>query len=377
MGKVINKAKICCVFNHAPHYRNIIFSMLDEEFNCSFYIGDRVISDVKQMNYRELKGFKKVFKNKWILGTSFMWNQGVGQLIFKTFDSYLIIGEPSILSNWVFLIFGRILNKKVYTWGHGIKDLKKRKLYWFERLFYKLAYKNFVYGNHARSNMIRLGYKEERIITIYNSLDHEKQLQIRKKTKKTTIFSDYFKNNHPVIIYVGRILHSKKIDLLIEALNNTQKSEKKFNLVIVGPEVDDKSIPQLVKDLGLTRYVWFYGPCYQEDKLAELFFNSDVCVTPGNIGLTAIHSLTYGCPVISHDNIYEHGPEYEVIVEGKTGSFFKEDNVMELTEKIEFWIGKENIEKREFQKQGFRLIDELWNPFNQINIFKKHLAIDN
>jgi glycosyltransferase involved in cell wall biosynthesis len=371
MEKVISKKSLCCILNHAPHYRESIFRMLDDEFNCSFYIGDKVISPVKQMNYKNLKGFKKVFSNKWILGTTFMWNNGVVNLILKKYDFYLLIGEPSILSNWVILIIAKVLNKKVFIWGHGIKDLSKNKNYWFERLFHRLPHKIFVYGDRAKNNMISLNYKEDKIIPIYNSLNYSEQVEIRKNLTSSNIFTSHFKNNYPVVIYVGRILYSKKLNLIVEATNKLIKEGEKINLVIVGPEVDDQSIPKLVEKLNLQQSVWFYGPCYQEKLLAELFYNSNVSVTPGDIGLSAIHSLTYGCPVITHDNLVKHGPEFEVIENNITGSFFKEDNLIDLVEKIKFWINIDNSKKIATKKYAFRLIEEKWNPYNQLNIFIK------
>ncbi|WP_216628789.1 glycosyltransferase [Maribacter hydrothermalis] len=348
--------------------------MMDEEFNSSFYIGESVASPVKQMNYESLKGFKKTFKTKWILGTTFMWNYGVIRLIFKKFDYYLLIGEPSILSHWVILLIGKILGKKVFTWGHGIKCTEKKKLFWFEKLFYRLPYKVFVYGEHAKNNMIKLNYNKEKIIPIYNSLDYLNQKSIKKESKTTNIFIDHFKNENPVIIYVGRILYSKKLNILIEALDHINKTEKKANLVIVGPEVDDDSIPKLVKKLELENEVWFYGPCYKEKIIAELFANSVVSVTPGNIGLTAIHSLTYGCPVITHHNLHKHGPEFEVIEEGITGSFFKEDNLDDLVFKIKYWLAADANKRLEASVEAEKVIDEKWNPLNQIRIFKSNFS---
>ena len=369
MEKEIAKISLCCILNHAPHYRDSIFGLMDKEFDCSFYIGDKVVSPVKQMDFKKLNGFKKIFRTEWILGTTFMWNHDVVKLIFKKFDFYLIIGEPSIMSNWVILILAKVLNKKVFIWGHGIKDLSKNRLYWFERLFHRLAYKIFVYGNSARNNMISLNYNQEKIIPVYNSLNYSEQIQVRKTTGFSNIFKNYFKNSDPVIIYVGRILFSKKLNLLIEALQMLHENGKKTNLVIVGPEIDDKSIPDLVNKLELEEFVWFYGPCYEEKVLAELFYNANINVTPGDIGLSAIHSLTYGCPVITHNNFHKHGPEFEIIEDEKTGSFFEENNVNDLVDKIKLWIDINEEDKEKTKNYAFKLVKDKWNPINQLEIF--------
>ena len=64
---------------------------------------------------------------------------------------------------------------------------------------------------------------------------------------------------------------------------------------------------------------------------------ADVSVVPGDIGLSAIHSLTYGTPVVTHNDFTTHKPEFEAIKDGKSGSFYNSGSVADLIEKIRFW----------------------------------------
>lgn len=63
-----------------------------------------------------------------------------------------------------------------------------------------------------------------------------------------------------------------------------------------------------------------------------------MCVCPAAVGLTAIHALSYGCPVISNDNVETQMPEFESIVEGETGSLFKENDIEDLVEKLNIGV---------------------------------------
>ena len=58
----------------------------------------------------------------------------------------------------------------------------------------------------------------------------------------------------------------------------------------------------------------------------------------GNIGLTAIHSLSFGTPVASHDNFENQMPEVEAIIDGENGFLFEENNSNDLIDKIEQWF---------------------------------------
>lgn len=102
-----------------------------------------------------------------------------------------------------------------------------------------------------------------------------------------------------------------------------------------------------------------------------MFYNADVCVSPGNVGLTAIHSLTYGCPVITHNNFPFQGPEFESIIQGKTGDFFQENDVNSLADTIQKWLSQ-NLHSREAIRQfAYQTIDTKWNLYYQMNILKQ------
>ena len=129
----------------------------------------------------------------------------------------------------------------------------------------------------------------------------------------------------------------------------------------------------LSRELGLENQVWFYGACYDEKVNAELLYNADLCVSPGNVGLTAIHSLMFGCPDLTHDNFKMQMPEFESIVSGKTGDFFEYGNVDSLAQKIGQWF--DNSKDRELiRKNCFEEIDNSWNPEYQIDVFKRALS---
>lgn len=105
--------------------------------------------------------------------------------------------------------------------------------------------------------------------------------------------------------------------MIIQSMDILRRKGLLMNLVIVGKDVDGVHLENEVNKYNLGSHVWLYGPCYDEMRIGEMFYNADICVSPGNIGLTAIHSLTYGCPVITHDNFSNQMPEFESIIQGK------------------------------------------------------------
>lgn len=367
------KGKTCCIFNLAPHYRAPIFKLMDEELHCDFYFGDTLNNQIKRIDYTILSGFKKEVKNKTLNRYGFMWQKGVWQLIFKPYKHYIITGAPSILSSWVLLILAKLTGKKVYAWSHGLKKPVKTKGEVFQKIFYKLCHRILLYGDFSKDVMLKEGFKEVKLIPIYNSLDYKLQLKVRAQLQNSSVFEDYFKNTHPTLIYIGRFQKTKKLDLLIKAVHQMKLENISCNLVFVGSDVENNNLPELVKEYALEKQVWFYGPCYDEEILANLFYNAAICVSPGPVGLTALHALTYGCPVISNDDFENQMPEHEVIISGKTGDFFENNSVASLVAKIKNWTNLNTVSREEVRKEAYHMIDSRWNPNVQIEILKETL----
>lgn len=344
---------------------------MDSELHCDFYIGDNVKSPMEKMNYNALSGFKKELKNIYLI-RHFYWQRGAFRTLFSTYKNYVITGEPHCLSTWLILIFARMTSKKTFLWTHGWYGRETRITKFFKKIFFGLANHVLLYGDYARNLMIKEGFKPNKLHCIYNSLDYDSQIVVRKSLNETDIFRQKFGNNYPVICYVGRIQKVKRLDMLVESMVLLKNKYKmSVNLVIVGKESEDTGIADLAEKNNLTDNVWFYGPCYDEAELGTIFYNSSVCVSPGNVGLTAIHSLTYGCPVITHNRFPNQGPEFEVITPGITGDFFEENNVDDLGRKIYEWLKIYPKSSDKLRSECYKVIDEKYNPHYQIELLKK------
>ena len=363
----------CCIFNLAPHYRAPIYKLMSEELNCDFFIGDTVGSSIKLMDYQDLKGFRKKLKFLKIF-KNFYWQKGAISIVFKNYKNYIITGEPFCISTWIILIFAKSQGKKTFLWSHGWygdETFIKRTI---KKLFFNLSTKVLLYGDHARKLMIKDGIDENKLICIYNSLDFENQIKVRNNIKPTSIYKNYFKNDYPVILYIGRLQKVKKIDLLIKSVNKLNDRGTNCNLIIIGEKAEELSfLNTLIKNRS---NIWLYGSCYDENKIGELIFNASTCVSPGNVGLTALHSLVYGTPIITHDNFCNQMPEFEAITDGLSGTFFKEDSIESLCLNIEKWIGFSDQKRELVRNNCYKIIDERYNPYVQIAILNKLLNFE-
>jgi glycosyltransferase involved in cell wall biosynthesis len=365
--------KICLIYNYAQHYRLGVFQLLDQELSCDFYFGNKM-NDVKKIDYNKLVHFKKELINVRLLPPIY-WQSGAVSLFFKKYDRYIILGEYYCVSTWILLLLSRFSDKKTYLWTHGWYGNESLLKKIIKKLFFNLADGVFLYGNYAKKLMITEGFNEAKLHVIYNSLNYEKQISVRNVLKKTDLFQKHFKNNNQVLIFIGRLTKIKRLDLLLEAHKLLLNKNQIFNLVFVGLGEEKEELVLMVNKLGLDEYVWFYGATYDEEEIGELIYNADICVSPGNVGLTAMHSMVYGTPVITHSEFKNQMPEFESIKEGVSGSFFENNNVNSLADAIQNWTQK-NTDREKIRLSCFEVIDSYFNPQFQLREISKNIQLD-
>jgi glycosyltransferase involved in cell wall biosynthesis len=362
--------KICLIYNYAQHYRKNIFMLLDKELDCDFIFGDKM-GDVKKMDYSLLAHLKKEVKNKTILYPIY-YQKGVLSLLKEDYTHFLFLGDLNCISTWLMLLLSHFFGKKIYFWSHGWygKESKFRAL--LKKFYFNYSDGVFLYGNYAKNLMIDNGIDSNKLFVIYNSLSYDEQKIIRTRLKKTDIYKNHFHNERRNLIFIGRLTRVKKLDLLLKAFYILNEKVQKYNLIFIGSGEMTNELSEMAQSLDISKDIWFFGETYDELELSELIFNADLCVSPGNVGLTAIHAMTYGCPVITHDNFAYQGPEFEAIVSGRTGIFFKYNNIQSLIESINNWFNLK-LERNLIIENCFKIIDTKYNPHYQIDIIKENI----
>lgn len=311
-------------------------------------------------------------KNYWLNKKTLIWQSEVLRVTaFSKFDYVMLLGEMYIISSWIACLIAKIRGKKIYMWSHGLYGNESFIKKHIRLNFLKLADIIFLYENRAKKLLVKNGFDENTLDVVYNSLDFDIQqkhyLKLKKEnnTKVKRLFKD---ESLPIILFIGRITEKKKIDILIGAINKLNQTKISYNLLIVG-EGDNlefyKGSNQKSIDSG---WLNFYGKSYDTEETGKLIYTSDLCVSPGNIGLTAIHSLSYGTPVASHSNYNNQMPEVEAVIDGENGFLFEENDIADLASKINLWFSKNcKINRDEIRK----IVIEKYNPDNQLAIFTK------
>ena len=372
--------KVAIVYHYFAHYRTPVFRALaDSSTGVEYYfLGDPVPSDdIKRIDFNNEVKLSERFiplKNIWFW-KQFLWQKGLLSGLRKNnFDAVIFLGDIKFISTWLAVVFTRLRGKKAYLWGHGLYGRESWLNLKLKLLFLRLSNGIFLYNNRAKDLYIKNGVSSNKLIVIYNSLNfdetehYRKQYNVLNNSELPTLFSD---PKLPVALYIGRVNKDKNINMLIQSLSILKERNIHLNCLIVGDGNDKSDLENMVKELDLEGQVYFAGAKYMEQDISQYMMISDVCVCPGPIGLTGIHALSYGIPAISNNNFNLQGPEHEAIIPGKTGDFFLEGDIEDLSEKIYQCILMRKANKEKNVQHCLSDIHTFYNPGYQRDTINK------
>lgn len=121
------------------------------------------------------------------------------------------------------------------------------------------------------------------------------------------------------VVYVGRLVDHKKIDVLIRAIAKIAKT-REIRAGIVGDGSKRNELEKLVKKLGLDKTVKFLGGLEDHSEVLSVMKSSKIFVNPSireGFGITFIEAMASGCPVIGVRS--PHNTTQELIKSGYNG----------------------------------------------------------
>lgn len=364
--------KVCCVFNMAPKYNEEFYLTMDKQLDCHFIIGEQS-EGIEEMDKHLLSNCYEPKRIK-VWGNVAYEKGVIRELRNISPDVVISTLDPYNLTSWMLKIYCLFTNTALWYISHGWYGKEKG----LKKLIKKIHFSNvsafLLYGNYAKKLMIKEGFDDRKLFVLHNSLNYSKQIEIRNQIVRSSIFGDHFGNDNPVILFIGRLTKVKKLDMLLNAVANLKQKGDNYNICFVGDGTERDRLQEISCQLNIEKQVWFYGACYDELENAEIIFNADVCVAPGNVGLTAMHCMVFGCPVITHNDFAWQMPEFESIHEGITGSFFEHGNLSSLQDTISKWFESHKSDREEVRKACYNEIDTSWTPQFEIDVLNKALS---
>ncbi len=359
------KPRVAVVYHFFAHYRRAIIEQLaaDPDRDWTF-IGDLrdYASDIEPARFSERVRFLRLRCIR--LPGGFMWQSGlISHLLRTRYDSVIFLGADRFLATWLAAIVSRIFGSRVLFWSHGYTRRPTGLAAVYRKTFYRLAHGLMTYGRWAKVVAIEQGLPDERIHVIGNSLDFQEQqraLNAMPLRRAAEVRRELFQDEEvPVICCTTRLVAHRRLDLLLHACARLLRSGSTVHVVLVGDGPERARLERLAAKLGVR--VAFTGACYDEARISEILAASNVVVAPGMGGLSAMHALAYGVPVVSQDNPETQMPEFEAIIPGVTGSLFKEGDIGALVAAIQPWIRTPWTDQK-VQDSCRSMIRRFWSP---------------
>jgi len=240
-------------------------------------------------------------------------------LALKRFHTVLM---PMEKKHFLLIIFLFILKKmfcfELVSYNHPltknkVRDLNVEKK--ITKLFFLLYNKIIFYTEESCNWAIQNNLlNEQKAFWANNTLDTE------------AIWRQYaFKINtssEKTIMFIGRLIPSKRLDMLFQYFKVLKKKIPNVKLIIIG---DGPNADLVKKEAKNDQNIFWRGAIVDENRICQEMLNTHLVFLPGASGLSIVHSFCYGKPYITLKDCKSHGPEISYLEDGNNGLILDND----------------------------------------------------
>ena len=152
----------------------------------------------------------------------------------------------------------------------------------------RLTKMNIAVSDRTQRGLLSLGARGIQVVP--NGIDWQGIMQVRPSAKRSDI------------IYVGRLVEHKNVDLLIKAVNNVKSEVPDVKALIVGDGPEMNRLKSMVREKELEKNVQFLGFMEDYNDALALMKSSAIFATPSTregFGMAALEANACGLPVVT------------------------------------------------------------------------------
>lgn len=321
-----------------PHYRVRFFELLNQVSGSQYVVFHG--APASNSGCIAAKG-PFDFPNRWtenrelhIGGWIALYQPVIREILGGGYNVVVLGHELKFLSNILLALFCKARRIPVLYWGLGYHvkigfDFTSESKGWAVWLaarlkngLTRLADGYLAYTRGGAERVVAIGFPPQRTFVLQNTIDISGQCQIYdilKDADPQALRRAFgLRPDSVVLVYMGRLLEHKHVDVLIEAvarINRQLDSTALVEAVIIGsgPLKD-----ALKKQAGDDPSIKFVGQINDGAEVARYLKVAAAVVIPGTVGLAVNHAFAQGRPIITRHHEL-HGPEVEYISDGYNG----------------------------------------------------------
>ncbi len=181
---------------------------------------------------------------------------------------------------------------------------------------------NFIVINtEMYRDLLKLGISEDHIHLIYNFIDDELFNLTGPKS-----------NDFPSLVFCGRFVEAKRLDILIEAFKIVQKKIPNARLILVGDGAERSKVNNIVESLHLSQYVEITG-YVKNSQISDYLSKASIFVSSSSFEgtpNTLLEAMAAGLPIVAT----KVGGIPDIITDGENGLLVQPCDVDALAEAI-------------------------------------------
>lgn len=251
------------------------------------------------------------------------WQPGVMSVPLHRGDVVVVSGAPRNLSNMLMLVRARMAGAHTVWWGHYWSSSSRTSRFLIRLLLMKMADAVLFYTDQEVDEYrTGLGQRDRRRVTaLNNGIDVDPIIALR---------APYEVNKRDrAILFIGRLTEKAELETLLHALADPRLGDVNLNVIGDGQQRD--SLEALARSLGINGRINWHGGSTDEQTIASIANNCQIFAYPGAVGLSLLHAMAYGLPVVVHDDRWSHMPEIAAFYKAKSGLTFCRGNSQSLT----------------------------------------------
>jgi len=296
----------------------------------------------------------------------------------RDFDPDVLIVEanPRLLSNWLAIRWMKRRKRPVLGWGlgelnrSGLPGLRYARGMIARRLVRGMN-AMIAYSSKAAHDYVSAGICGDRVFIAHNAIDNEESEDHLRQLGHDSSWIKPWKESLrldpdlPIILYVGRLIAPKRVDLLIQAF---APLFDQCQLLIVGDgpmqaELESQALPYGDR-------IRFIGH-QTGGSLAKCYIASVIFVLPGSGGLAIHQAMSYGKPVIVS---FGDGTEADLVREGVNGVFFQKYDLAGLRGRIMELIAQPHL-RQEMGQASLAIVRNEMTIKAMVDTFMRALAV--
>jgi len=363
--------KIAIVTNIRAPYRKLQIEEFahNSKYRINVYYTNKGYED-RNWDVAPIINVKEIFLKK-ILSFGKYGYLNFGLLKIIRDNDIILIGGYEMPSYIILTLMCKLYDKKSVLIFDGISlDKIKYNKFSLKQNYKKSIIKRFDYyfvnGKVSKRYFMELyNVKEDKIYNQFLTVDviAIKEHRMLEEDKARYRLKNNIAISEKIIIYSGRLVKIKRVDLIIKAISLLDEKDK-YRLVVLGDGIERDNLLALAK--GENVKLTIMGFISNQEELFYRYNLGDLLILPSEIepwGLVVNEAMAAGLPVIVSDNC---GCKMDLVNEGVNGYTFKKGDEIDLSSKIKLIF---NTDSKSMGEKSSEMIEK-WTFTNSKKNFE-------